>query len=233
MRPFNILSLLLFSAVISINSFCQNTVTDISGNVYKTVKIGTQIWMAENLRTEKFNNGDPIEQITSNRYWQEVSGLAMNDTTFNQIWPVMCYYNNEKQKHNALYNWYVVFDSRGVCPAGWHIPSTDEFYELIDYLGGMETASTKLKSSTSWKIIGSNSSGFNAIPIGFRVGSGEFNGESEEVGFWTDEIIEDRNQINNILYLGASTFKLRSDITKTEIRSIFFNAGHSIRCVKN
>jgi uncharacterized protein (TIGR02145 family) len=226
------LTLILF---IGINSsyFSQATVTDVSGNIYKTVKIGSQIWMAENLRTEKFNNGDPIEQITSNRYWQEVSVFAMNDTTLEEIWPLMTYYNNDKQKNNALYNFYVVLDDRGICPQGWHVPSTEEFDELIDYLGGIDKASTKLKSTTTWKIVGSNSSGFNALPIGIRYGSGEFGEKTEEAGFWTDEIIEDRNKINNMLSLGANVLKLRSDISESEIRFIFFNAGHSIRCIKN
>lgn len=226
-----IISFLLFFS--SFHCFSQATVTDKSGNVYKTVKIGAQIWMAENLRTEKFNNDEPIEQITSNRYWQEVSVFAMNDTTVEEIWPVMSYYNNEKQKNNALYNWYVVIDERGVCPQGWHIPSTEEFNELIDYLGGIDKASSKLKSTTLWKTVGTNSSGFNAIPIGIRYGSGEFDEKNNETGFWTDELIEDRNKINNMLSLGANVFKLRSDISESEIRFIFFNAGHSVRCLKN
>jgi hypothetical protein len=86
----------LLASLISV-CFSQNTVTDNSGNVYKTVKIGNQIWMAENLRTEKYNNGDPIEQITSDRYWQEISFFAMNDSSFLEIKPVMCYYNNVKE----------------------------------------------------------------------------------------------------------------------------------------
>jgi len=220
--------LLLFS---SLHCFSQATVTDKSGNVYKTVKIGAQIWMAENLRTEKFNNGDPIEQITSNRYWQEVSVFAMNDTTLEEIWPVMSYYNNEKQKNNALYNWYVVIDDRGVCPQGWHVPSTEEFDELIDYLGGIEKASSKLKSTTLWKTVGTNSSGFNVFPVGFRVGSGEFDGKNEETGFWTDEIIETRRNINLVLW--ANVLKIKSTNTETEISTNFFNAAHSVRCLKN
>lgn len=222
--------LFLFSSLLC---FSQTTVTDKSGNVYKTVKIGAQIWMAENLRTEKFNNGDPIEQITSNRYWQEVSVFAMNDTTLEEIWPVMTYYNNDKQKNNALYNFYVVIDDRGVCPQGWHVPSTEEFDELIEYLGGTVKASTKLKSTTSWKINGTNSSGFNALGIGDRVGTGDFDGKNENSGFWTDEIIEERNKYNNMLSLKGSVFFIYSENSDTEIRGNFFNVGHAVRCLKN
>ncbi len=225
--------LLFVYALLSTSLNSQTTVTDVNGNIYKTVKIGSQIWMAENLRTEKFNNGDPIEQITSNRFWQEVSVFAMNDTTLEEIWPIMSFYGNEKQKNNALYNWYVVIDERGVCPSGWHVPSTTEFNELIDFLGGYEKASIKLKSTTVWKIVGTNLSGFNALPMGYRVGSGEFDGKNEETGFWTDELIEERNEYNNMLLLFANVFKLNSDISKTEISRNFFNAAHSIRCLKN
>lgn len=218
---------------ISFISTSQSNVADVSGNIYKTVKIGSQIWMAENLRTEKFNNGDLIEQITSNRYWQEVSVFALDDTTLEEIWPVMTYYNSDKQKNNALYNWYVVVDDRGVCPQGWHIPSTEEFDELIEYLGGMEKASTKLKSTASWKINGTNSSGFNALAVGGRVGTGEFDGKNEYSGFWTDAVIEERFEVSNQLNLSGSTFILGSKNTDTEIRGNFFNAGNSVRCIKN
>jgi uncharacterized protein (TIGR02145 family) len=219
--------LLLF---LNLNAFCQNTVTDISGNIYKTVKIGSQIWMAENLRTEKFSNGDPIEQITSNRFWQEFTDF---DTTFEKITPVMCFYNNSKEKNNALYNWYVTIDERGVCPTNWHVPSTEEFDELIGYLGGFEKASSKLKSTTLWNTVGTNSSGFNAIPIGIRVGTGEFDGKKEEAGFWSDDLVEEINKYNSMKSLMAMVLKIKSNNSESELRKVFFNAAHSIRCIKN
>ena len=225
-----------FFTIILITSFqlsSQSTVTDVSGNIYKTVKIGSQIWMAENLRTEKFNNGDPIEQITSNRYWSEVTLFGIDDTTLYEIWPVMCFYNNENQKNNTLYNYYVVSDDRGVCPTNWHVPSAGEYTELIEYLGGLEKASIKLKSTASWKINGTNSSGFNALGIGYRVGSGEFAGKNEFSGFWTDEIIEVRNKYNNMLSLMGSVFFIYSENSESEIRGNTFNVGHAVRCIKN
>jgi uncharacterized protein (TIGR02145 family) len=225
--------LIIILWAIYFNGFSQTTITDLSGNIYKTVKIGSQIWMAENLRTEKFNNGDPIEIVTSNRYWQEVSLFAMEDTTLEKIWPVMCYYNNDKLKNNALYNWYVVIDDRNVCPVGWHIPSTQEFEDMIEYLGGIEKASVKLKSTTLWKSVGTNSSGFNAIPIGYRVGSGEFDGKNEETGFWTDDLVEEINKYNGMKSLMAMVLKINSNNTESEFRKVFFNAPHSVRCIKN
>jgi uncharacterized protein (TIGR02145 family) len=187
--------------------------------------------MAENLRTEKFRNGDPIEQITSNRYWADISLSAMNDTTFEEIFPVMCYMNNNKGKDNALYNWYTVIDSREICPFGWHVPSPEEFEELLEYLGGIDNAITRLKSTMSWKEKGINSSGFNALGIGYRVGSGEFAGITIQTGFWTDGIIEHRNKYNNGLSLMANVLILGAN--EIDMRGNIFNVGNSIRCIKN
>lgn len=214
--------------------FCflsQTTVKDAEGNIYPVVKIGNQIWMAENLRTEVFANGEPITQITSNRYWQKVSLFALDDSTLSEIWPVMCYMNNSKSKNGALYNWYVVTDERGVCPSGWHVPSTEEYQEMIDYLGGMQNASKKLKSNLTWKNPGNNLSKFNAQKIGFRVGTGEF--ESERTSLWTDVMNEEVNKFNGAISLSATLLDLDEVDSKTHFQNVFFNAGASIRCIQN
>ena len=224
----------LFILIIPFFANTQETVTDKSGNVYKTVKIGAQIWMAENLRTEKFNNGDPIEQITSNRYWQEVSFFALEDTTLKEIWPVMTYYDNEKQKNNALYNYYVVMDDRGVCPSSWHIPSFDEYEELINYLGGFDQANTKLKSTSSWKNNGTNTSGFNALAVGKRLGSGEFSYKNEETTFWTDDTY--MQDYGDLIEINGFGLKINTDINSekpTEISNFTMGMACSIRCLKN
>ncbi len=225
----NILLLILIGS-----NFCflsQTTVKDAGGNIYPVVKIGNQIWMAENLRTEVFANGEPITQITSNRYWQEVSLFALNDSTLSEKWPVMCYMNNSKSKNGALYNWYVVIDERNVCPIGWHVPSMEEYQELIDYLGGMQIASKKLKSNLTWKIPGSNLSKFNALNIGFRAGTGEF--DKERTSFWTDVLNEEVNKYNGAVYLSATLLDLDEVDSKTHFQNVFFNAGASVRCIKN
>jgi len=215
-------------------NFCclsQTTVKDAGGNIYPVVKIGNQIWMAENLRTEVFANGEPITQITSNRYWQEVSLFALDDSTLSEIWPVMCYMNNSKSKNGALYNWYVVIDDRNVCPTGWHVPSTEEYQEMIDFLGGMQNASKKLKSNLTWKTPGSNLSKFNALNIGFRTGGGEF--DTERTSFWTDVLNEEVNKYNGAISLSATILDLDETDSKTHFQNVFFNAGASIRCIKN
>jgi uncharacterized protein (TIGR02145 family) len=232
------LFLLFFVGIKSIY-FSQTTITDVSGNIYKTVKIGNQIWMAENLRTEKFRNGDPIEQITSNRFWQDISVFAMNDTTLEEIYPAMCFYDNVKQKNNALYNYYTVIDDRGVCPSGWHIPSVQEYEDLIEYLGGYDKANSKLKSTSSWKVNGTNSSGFNALAIGIRVGSGDFSYKTEETEFWTDDIyVEEYGDIYEFHGMGLLINSDKNSTIENSTRE--FGIGNftmgmaaSIRCIKN
>jgi uncharacterized protein (TIGR02145 family) len=211
--------------------FSQTTVSDLSGNIYKTVNIGTQIWMAENLRTEKFNNGDPIELITSNRYWQEITFKMMEDETLQYSQPAMCYYNNIKTKDNALYNWYVVNSQRNVCPVGWHVPSSSEYMDLITQLGGLELALSKLKDVTSWELSGINSSGFKAKAIGGRNSDGTFSGEMSVAGYWTDTQSGERNPVYNLLMPIANMVYIGND--EIELSSGVYNMGSSIRCLKN
>ena len=123
--------LLLFS---SINA---QTVTDIEGNVYKTVKIGNQEWMAENLRVTKLNDGKKIPAIKKEHKWTKSKSMAYAYYDYNKVnKPVLgCYYN------------YYTIETKKLCPNGWHIPSTAEWNELIDNLGGSEIAGIALKSA--------------------------------------------------------------------------------------
>lgn len=164
-----------------------DTVTDIDGNVYTTVKIGNQIWTVENLRTTKYNDGTPIPLVTDNTAW-----AALRTQGY-------CYYHNttdtEKiKKYGALYNWYVV-ETKKLAPKGWHVPSDYEWNVLEDYLiangynwDGSKVFNKTAKSvaaKTDWvatREIGTagydltknNKSGFSAIPSGFREHSGDF-----------------------------------------------------------
>ena len=135
------------------------TFTDIDGNVYHAVVIGTQTWMVENLKTTKYSNGDPIPTA--------VTSLTPG---------AYCMYNNDavtyKADYGALYNWYAVADSRNIAPAGWHVPTKTDWTTLTDYLGGESVASGKLKEngSSHWltpNTGATNSSGFTALPGGF------------------------------------------------------------------
>ncbi len=154
-------------------------VKDIDGNSYSMVKIGEQVWMAQNLKATKYNDGSDIPYVTGNTAWTTL-------TT-----PAYCWYSNDssyKDTYGALYNWYTV-ETDNLCPTGWHVPSEEEWRTLIDYLGGASTAGGKLKETGTdhWKTPNSgatNESNFTALPGGYRnTGFGQFY-VIEEVGEW-------------------------------------------------
>jgi uncharacterized protein (TIGR02145 family) len=151
------------------------TVTDIDGNVYNTVTIGTQVWMKENLKTTKYNDGTAIPNITDNTAWAALRTGAYSDN------------NNTPANstiYGRLYNWYAVdndaitkVESNGgknVCPTGWHVPADTEWTTLTTYLGGESVAGGKLKETgtTHWaspNTVATNETGFTALPGGYRV----------------------------------------------------------------
>jgi len=145
--------------------------SDIEGNIYKTIQIGPQVWMAENLRTTKFNDGTDIKVITDNLTWE------------NTYSPGMCWYNNNaatnESTYGPLYNWETV-NNRKLCPTGWHVPTNEEWHTLlIGYLGGRSEAGGMLKETGTihWQSpnLGAiNSLGFTALPSGARMLSGDF-----------------------------------------------------------
>jgi uncharacterized protein (TIGR02145 family) len=155
------------------------TVTDIDGNDYKTVTIGTQTWMAENLRVTKYNDGTSIPNVTDSIAWEALTTGAycnqQNDDGNSQIF-------------GRLYNWYAVSTGK-LCPAGWHIPDLDEWNVLVDYLGGQSIAGGKLKETgfNHWSSLNTNAtneSGFTALPGGYRYLS-EFNFEGGTGVWWS------------------------------------------------
>ena len=149
-------------------------ITDTEGNSYKTVYIGTQQWMAENLKVSKYSDGTAIPNITDNTQWQ---------TNTTGAWS---YYNNDvanNAKYGKLYNWYAVSKTsngnKNVCPTGWHVPTDAEWTVLTDYLGGEIIAGGKMKEvgTTSWNspnTDATNTSLFSALPGGFRNSNGYY-----------------------------------------------------------
>ena len=140
------------------------TVLDVDGNIYKTVTIGSQCWLRENLKTTKYNDGKIIHLITDSVSW--------NLDTIGAY----CWYNNDeltyKSKYGALYNWHTV-NTKKLCPTGWHVPSDNEWSELFNYLGGDAIAGGKLKEAglTHWLSPNkgaTNETGFTALPGGWR-----------------------------------------------------------------
>ena len=146
------------------------SVTDIDGNTYTTIEIGTQVWMMENLKTTKYRNGDVIPNVTDDVSWAgQSSGAYCNfDNNVNNV-----------ADYGRLYNWYAVDDSRNIAPAGWHVPTTEEWRTLVNYVGGGTNyyAGGKLKEAgyAHWDpytytsgLEGNNSSGFTALGGGER-----------------------------------------------------------------
>lgn len=171
------------------NEVSFNTqVADIEGNRYNTITIGTQIWMAENLRSTKYKNNTAIPYVTGDAAW-----IAL--TT-----PAYCWFLNDIEKKNtygALYNWYTV-STGNLCPAGWHVPTDAEFITLETFLG-MPAAQaelwewrgtdqgTQMKTTTGWDDggNGTNTSGFSAVSGGYRYGAtGAFNANAILTYWW-------------------------------------------------
>ena len=166
-------------------------VADIEGNLYNVIIIGQQTWMAENLKTTKLNDNTPIPNIPSDAEWIAYST------------PAYCWLRNEiqyKDIYGALYNWFTVSTGK-LCPNGWHVPSDDEF-KVMEQSLGMTSAQAnmtdwrgtdqgaKLKSTSGWADgeNGNNSSGFSALPGGYRFGhTGAFNGIGMLTYWWSSE----------------------------------------------
>jgi uncharacterized protein (TIGR02145 family) len=212
------------------NGCSTESVSDIDGNRYNIVTIGNQIWMAENLKTTKYRNGDDIPNITDDTEWSNLSTGAYSD------------YNNDASYVSTygsrFYNWFAMSDSRNICPLNWHVPSQTEYNELRDYLGGWGyqggNAGGNLKESglehwLSPNTGADNSTGFTALPSGTRQ---SVNGLSVRIG--------------NILNLWSSTpwpgvedwvgtfVGLSSDsIELTGPNNSDKKSGFCIRCIKN
>lgn len=204
---------------------------DCEGNEYKTVKIGDQVWMAENLRTTRYRNGKKIPQVKDNAGWGRLTTGA---------W---CFYDNDPKNgkiYGRLYNWYTLNDAGGLAPAGWHVPSWTEWLQLINFLGGVNEmgegpVSDKLniQGTGLWETPNNanNESGFSALPGGHRgvFSSGEtyFSGIREEAMWWSATDIQDG-------YNNTFALNIRSSYYGT-IDQVFYDkrAGYSIRLVKN
>lgn len=188
------------------------TVIDIDGNIYHSVIIGTQVWMVENLKTTRFNDGTPIPVVTDG------SASAYS------------WYNNDiqfKDPYGALYNWYAVNTGK-LCPPGWHVPSDAEWNTLADNLGGYRFAGAKLKEAgtSHWGLLSdpeaTNESGFTALP-----GGGNFNGVFSGIGFhgawWSSTTGE----------YGPSCYTLSHDNVALMFSNSSNLTGLSVRCIKD
>jgi uncharacterized protein (TIGR02145 family) len=202
------------------SSITYGTMTDQDGNVYKTVTIGTQTWMAENLRTTKYNDGTDIPNVTVADEWDDLTTSAY------------CNYNNTTNidtiaTYGRLYNWHTVNTGK-LCPTGWHVSTHAEWTTLNTYLGSEVGGKLKEADTLHWNstnIGATNETGFTALPGGWRTdGNGSFLGIGEYGWWWSATELEtnnawDRGMKNN------SSGVLRDANNKA--------MGFSVRCVRD
>ena len=203
------------------NSHSGTTVTDVDGNVYSTVTIGTQEWLVGNLKTTKYSDGTSIPLVTNDGAWNAL------------LTPGYCWYNNDeatyKDPYGALYNWHTI-NSGDLCPIGWHVPTHSEWIELTDYLGGLAEAGGKLKEAgtehwNSPNAGATNESGFTALPGGYRFDNGAFD-FINIFGYWWSAS-EANNPFNSwyreLSYYGSNVYEL----------FCVKKSGFSVRCLKD
>ena len=202
-------------------------ISDVDGNSYKTVYIGTQQWIGENLKVSKYNDGTEIPNVTGNTQWGKLTTGS---------W---AYYNNSDSLgkiYGKLYNWYAVSPTtngnKNVCPTGWHVPTDAEWTVLTDYLGGSSVAGGKLKEvgTSNWHSLNTdatNTTLFSALPGGLRYGSGGYCYGVGDFGYWwssseydmTNAWIRDLKGSNGIITRSLGDKGKRS--------------GYSVRCLKD
>jgi len=198
------------------------TMTDQDGNVYKTIFINGETWMAENLRTTKYRNGDPIPNIVDSTAWSSLNTGAY------------CNYENTENidtiaTYGRLYNWYAISDSRNIAPKGWHVATNTEWKRLILFLNREGLAGTKLKEAGNFHWYGNekatNASGLTILPSGIRSPStGEFCCMGTRSILWSGTQSDDSY---------AWTLSLNRDTDTCKRISLHMNYGFAIRCVKN
>jgi len=180
------------------------------GYDYETVLIGEQCWFAENLRAEQYLNGEQIVHSLSNNEWQETTSGAVHfqPSIFNAT--------------EALYNWYVINDARGLCPTGWHVSAPNDWESLIAFVGE-SNAAQKLKTVDGWfELSGTDDYGFQGLPVGYRShADGQFKGEQYNGFFWTPSEVDGQPQF---FLLDSAFDNVQSDHSNK-------NAGFSVRCI--
>jgi uncharacterized protein (TIGR02145 family) len=200
-------------------------VTDIDGNAYQTVINGNQEWMASNLATTHYSNGDAIIEISDNLQWS-VSTI-----------PAWCYLNNNVGNNvvfGKLYNGYAMEDSRNICPTGWHVPTNDEWAILMTTLGGSDVAASAMRTTGTisegtglWpfeNVISNNISGFSAQPAGFRNLDGTFATQIYGTVWWSNTLTANDTYYTRGVY-SFSNSVFNQDFTRPQ--------GFSVRCLRD
>lgn len=192
------------------------TIADIDGNLYKTITIGNQTWMAENLKVTKFNDATAITFIPVATMWYSATSGGYS------------WYNSDSLGYGALYNWHAAGSDK-LCPAGWHVPSDSEWGVLMTSLGGESGAGAKLKESGTlhWSVPNSgatNESGFSALPGGYRANVGTYNSIKQK-GYWWSSTASSSTE--------SYYRSLGYNYNNTDRTSASKGSGFSVRCVKD
>jgi uncharacterized protein (TIGR02145 family) len=192
-----------------------NLVSDIDGNSYKTIQIGTQIWMAENLKSTKYSDGSIISNIIDDESWNTI------------VTGAYCWFNNDisnKDVYGVLYNWYAVSTGK-LCPAGWHIPGHTEWLYMISHIGGVSVGGGRMKEagSSHWlspNTGATNESGFTALPGGIRTVSGYFQGIGSTGRWW-------KSTEGDVIEVSYDSGEVKIDA------GCVYRRGLSVRCLKD
>ena len=195
-------------------------ILDVDSNIYHTIVIGTQTWMDENLKTATYNDGTPIDKVPDSAQWVNLSTGAY------------CWANNDsvsyENVYGKFYNWYAV-NTGNLCPAGWHVPTRDEWIILRDYLGGSLAAPGKLKEAGTahWSVNpnGTNESGFTALPGGNRSGESIFGSPGSHGYWWSASELSADNAYLVIIYSNDIAMSTGTNYSK--------KSGYSVRCLKD
>lgn len=209
------------------NPSSENIVTDVEGNNYDSIAIGSQIWMTENLRVTKYRNGESILKSEVAKWLDSETGELYTYETGD-----CCTYDYDEENvdtHGCLYNWYAVNDSRQIAPLGWHVPSIAEWNVLFNFLGGELIVGDKLKEIgfNNWgsrKIGADNSSGFSALPSGYRGFVGTFKGLNYYCYWWAATEFDSMRSWFCYLSYGNKYVTIKNDLKCY---------GFSVRCVRD
>lgn len=210
--------------IITLNNNGEQVI-DIDGNSYRTVVIGKYIWMAENLRVTKYNDGSLISHITSEKEWKETYEGAY------------CHYKNSTEKLNeygVLYNWYAAGNVKKICPDGWHIPNLDEWSFLSDTIVGSNQNSAYIKEAGTiedgtghWAKPNINARdflGFSALPGGMRSSNGLFGNRGYGGHWWCSTVFNENNIASRSLIFSGTYMGLWGVSPRN---------GFSVRCIKD
>jgi len=192
------------------------TVSDIDNNVYNTIVIGTQTWMAENLKTTRFNDGTPVSYDPVDVLWAD------------SAYKSYCWYNNDSVVYGAIYNWLAAGTGK-LCPTGWHVPTDDEWTTLTTFIGGESTAGGILMEAGNvhWQTPNTsltNGSGFTALPGGYRNYGAVYSNIKRSAYWWSSTESATTNAWCRYIYYNFA------NITRTNTNKY---SGLSVRCLKD